>query len=355
MGKLPHPSKSPHEDIQTKPESTFSQYLHIPVELTSHLSSRDEDRFWFENRAVNSSLSYTLPHFITKVRIKKAPKDSWTPFEENPYTDKSLYKSSHSLDLDFTLNEKEQTRFITFFKFLKNFFKIPGQYEISSQNNFPKSTGIASSASSFCALTFATYKLSQEKSLLDKEKFKLITKQTLANLSRAGSGSSCRSFFSPWCIWSNYKIYLFSNSFEYLDHQLILIDSGQKKISSSLAHKKVKTSPKFKDRPKRAEKRMNALKSALTLGDWKSCFEITKEEFLDMHSLFESSQPSFSYQNKTSLQVIDLIDYFWKKREEGPLITMDAGANIHLLYRRNQKELKLEINKKLSNLKLLSS
>ena len=358
MGKLSHPSnssKSRYKNIQTKPESSFSHYLHIPMELTAHLPSWAEDRFWFENRAVNPSLSYTLPHFVTQVQIKKSSIDRWTPFATNPFKNQTLYQSSHQLDLDFTLSEKEQTRFITFFKFLKSFFKIPGQYEISSQNNFPQSTGIASSASSFCALTFAAYKLAQEKSLLDKKNFQLITKQVLANLSRAGSGSSCRSFFSPWCIWSNYKIYLFSNSFERLEHQLILIDSGQKKISSSLAHQKVKTSPQFKGRPERAEKRMSALKSALSLGDWKNCFKISREEFLDMHSLFESSQPPFSYQNKTSRQVIDLIDSFWKKRGDGPLMTMDAGANIHLLYRRNQKELKLELKKELSQLKFLSS
>ena len=201
----------------------------------------------------------------------------------------------------------------------------------------------------------AAYKLAIEKSLLEKKFFKLITKQTLANLSRAGSGSSCRSFFSPWCIWSNYKIYLFNNSFESLDHQLILTDSAAKKVSSSVAHKRVKTSPQFKDRPDRAIERMSALKSALSIGDWKCAFEVTKKEFLDMHSLFESSQIPFSYQNKTTLQIIDLIDYFWRKRKDGPLITMDAGSSIHLLYRRNQRNLKTEINKDLSKLKILSS
>ena len=357
MGKLPHPSKtkSRFQSIQSQPESSFSHFLYIPVELTNHLSAHDEDQFWFKNRAVNSSLSYTLPHFVTQVSIKKAPVDKWTPFEKNPFQDQSLYEKFPDIELDVLLSEEEQKRFLTFFKFLKNFFKIPGQYEISSQNNFPKSTGIASSASSFCALTFATYKLAQEKSLIDKKKIKLVTKQVLANLSRVGSGSSCRSFFSPWCIWNNYKIYLFSNSFENLDHQLILIDPGKKKVSSSLAHKKVITSPKFKGRPERAHHRMSALQSALKLGDWKSCFTISKEEFLDIHTLFESSQAPFSYRNAKTHKVIDLIDYFWKKRNDGPLITMDAGSNIHLLYRKNQRDLKIEINKSLSKLKLLSS
>jgi len=349
MGKQDRSSK--YKNLQSIPESSFSHYLFIPIELTSHLSSKDQNRFWFENRAVNPSLSYTLPHFVTQVRLKKAPIARWKPFEKSPFDERQRF--SHE-SLDNSLSQKEQDRFLSFFKFLKNFFKIPGHYEISSESNFPKSTGIASSASSFSALTFATYKLAQEKSLLEKQKQKLITRQVLANLSRVGSGSSCRSFFSPYCIWNNYKIYLFSNAFESLDHQLLLIDSDPKKISSSLAHQRVKTSPLFKARPDRALRRMNLLKSALSLGDWKSCYTTVKEEFLDMHSLFESSKTPFSYQNKNTVQVIDLIDYIWKKRGEGPLITMDAGSNIHLLYKNNQKKIKTEINQELSQLKLPS-
>ena len=347
MGKLDY--KSQPKEMPSQPESSFSQYLHIPIELSSHLSARDQDRFWFQNRAVNPSLSYTLPHFVTQVCLKKAPLDKWIPFENNPFK-QSQYFPYEKLNL----SQKEQERFVSFFKFLKRFFKIPGHYEISSENNFPKGGGMASSASSFAALTFATYKLAQEKSLLEKQKFNAITKQVLAHLSRVGSGSSCRSFFSPWCVWSSYQIYIFSNSFEKLDHQLILTQSAEKKISSSLAHEKVKTSPRFKNRPEKTLKRMNALKSALKLGDWESCFKLSKEEFLDMHSLFESSKPPFSYQNKNSLQVIDLIDDFWKKRKEGPIITMDAGSNIHLLYQTQQKAIKAEINKELKQFKVSS-
>ena len=360
MGKAPssyneiQATSKKSKNIQKKPESTFSHYLYLPIELINHLSPEDENSFWFKNMALNPSLSYTLPHFISKVKIEESSTDSWTPFKTNVFKQK-LYHSSHKLELNFSLSSKEQKKFLDFFKFLKAFFKIPGHYIISSQNNFPKSAGTASSASSFSALTIAVYNLAQDNSLLEKEKLRLVKKTILANLSRVGSGSSCRSFFSPWCIWDNYKVYSFDTPLGCLYHQLILVESKDKKISSSLAHERVNTSFKLSGRANRVYDRIHSLKTSLNLTDWKNCFKIVKEEFLDMHSLFESSQPAFSYQNKKTEKVISFINDFWKKRGDGPLITMDAGPNIHLLYRKDQKNMRLEVLKSLSEFTILSS
>ena len=80
MGKIQHPcnqaqdkNSSPlleTEQLQQSPETTFSQYLHIPIDIASHLSKEDEELFWFKNLAVNSSLSYTLRHLATAVLIE---------------------------------------------------------------------------------------------------------------------------------------------------------------------------------------------------------------------------------------------------------------------------------------------
>ncbi|MBC6416046.1 MAG: hypothetical protein GDA46_06640 [Bdellovibrionales bacterium] len=359
MGKKDFPESSQKavlDSLQNKPESTFSNYLYIPLTLLKHLTSELEDRFWFENMSLNPSLSWTLSHFISQVKIEESfERDTWKAFENNVFEKKKLYQSSHKLNFKFKLSLKEQKRFLDFFYFLKKALKIPGYYQISSQNNFPKSTGIASSSSSFSALTMATYKLALDKSLLEKDKFRLIKKQFLAHLSRVGSGSSCRSFFSPWCLWDNYKIYSFETPFSSLSHQLILIELTDKKISSSLAHQRVKTSSQFSSRAERAFERLNSLKTSFNLKDWSSCFSIVKEEFLDMHSLFESSLPAFSYQNEHSQKVIDFIKDFWKKRKDGPLMTMDAGSNVHLLYRKDQKNMRVEILKSLSEFNILTS
>ena len=344
------------DQIQSSPETTFSNYLHIPVDFASHLSKKEEELFWFKNQAINPSLSYTLKHFVTAVQIEPAGyKDSWKAFKEDPFKNKKLYHSSKKQSVDSELSQSEQKKFLDFFKFLKNFFLIPGYYTISSKNNFLRSIGSASSASSFSALTLAVYKLAKEKTNLEKNKFRRIKSNELAHLSRVGSGSSCRSFCEPWCIWDAYKVYTFKNSWDYLLHQLVIVDNQGKKVSSTTAHQNIETSPQFSGRGKRANKRLVALQTSFNLGDWKSCFKICYEEFLDMHFLFESSKPSFSYKTEETQKVLECINQYWKKNKDGPLVTMDAGPNVHLLYRPDQKACREDISKKLSDFTILSS
>ena len=363
MGKVDHPCNqsskqnkaNSSESIQTTqlqkpPETTFSQYLHIPIDLGSHLSKTDEENLWFKNLAVNASLSYTLKHFVTTVQIESGDgKDKWQSFKEDPFKNKKLYHSSKPIHLNSSLSQMDQKKFLEFFIFLKRFFLIPGYYTVSSQNNFPKSIGSASSASSFSALTLAVYKLAREKSSLKPEKFKSIKAQELAHLSRVGSGSACRSLFAPWCLWEGYKIHSFECSWNRLLHQFVIVDSKNKKIDSTQAHQRVKTSPQFAQRADRANKRLHALKASLNLEDWKKCFQLCYEEFLDIHSLFESSKPSFSYKTEDTQKILKEVVHFWKQRQDGPLITMDAGSNVHLFYRNNQQEHKKEIFQKLSS------
>jgi diphosphomevalonate decarboxylase len=59
-----------------------------------------------------------------------------------------------------------------------------------------------------------------------------------------------------------------------------------------------------------------------------------------MHALFETSSPSFGYiQSKTRL-VLAEIEKFRKANGDGPIATIDAGPNVHLLWRKDQDELR---------------
>ena len=128
------------------------------------------------NRPANSSLSYTLDHLVTEVRIEDgAGHDQWLPLMEGRF----------SADV----SEAGQRRFLEFFAEIKRVFKISGFYRLHSGNNFPSDCGLASSASSFAALTKATYELSKDKGQGPNR-----SDAELSRLSRQGSGSSCRSF-----------------------------------------------------------------------------------------------------------------------------------------------------------------
>jgi len=59
-----------------------------------------------------------------------------------------------------------------------------------------------------------------------------------------------------------------------------------------------------------------------------------------MHALFETSRPSFGYMTSGSLEVLRGVKQLtWEKSGDGPLVTMDAGPNVHLLYRNHKNGL----------------
>lgn len=272
------------------------------------------------NRPTNPSFSYTLSHFITEVQITEAKTDGWEPLEK-----KGFY---------VRLSDHGKTRFLDFFEKLKAQFHIKGKYLIRSANNFPSDCGLASSASSFAALTKAVYNLAEEKGDVRK-----LSARELSKIARTGSGSSCRSFFAPWAAWQDEGAEELELPYQDLIHQVAVIEESEKLVSSSEAHKRITSSLLFHNRPERAEERMKVLIKGLRDQDWKSAFEITWQEFWDMHALFETSQPSFGYMAAGSVEVLNMARQFWMTEGDGPLVTMDAGPNVHLLYRSDQKEL----------------
>ena len=282
------------------------------------------------NLPLNASLSYTLDHFITKVRITKTDglADKWRALE-----DKATLK--------IMLSQQSMSRFLQFFGVLKKVFQVPGFYLVESANNFPADAGLASSASSFCALTQASHKMALDCSILPEEDRKW-TPAFLSTLSRKGSGSSCRSFFRPYALWEGEGACKIEFPFSKLTHQLIMTDHKKKSVSSSLSHERIVQSPLFKGRVQRAETRLLDLMSALREQDWKTCFKITWEEFQDLHHLYESV--GIMYQNNKSRAVLKNLKAFWKNHKDGPLVTMDAGSAVHLLYRPDQKQMAKHIS-----------
>ncbi|MEO0335020.1 MAG: diphosphomevalonate decarboxylase, partial [Pseudomonadota bacterium] len=246
-------------------------------------------------------------------------KDHWEPLLQEGWTAP-------------TLDEKGQTRFLSHFEKLKTHFHIAGNYKLMSANNFPSDCGIASSASSFAALTLAAWALAKTRKSENSD----ISMQELSSLSRQGSGSSCRSLFTPWALWRHDYAEPVSGLPVRLEHQVIILNDDKKEVSSSEAHRRVTTSPIFEGRVERAESRLEELLGSLQSGDWKTTSEICLEEFEDMHRLFETSEPAFSYRTSESREVVQMVQDLWRDQGDGPAPTMDAGANVHLIWRPDQ-------------------
>lgn len=300
------------------------------------------------NRSANASLSWTLDHLKTRVRVKwedgHAVKHLW-----RPWTD-SHSKNWHSPILSVAgkerylrhadrclarINEHQGASLR-----LKSGSSTNGTLIVESANGFPSDCGLASSASSFAALTLAIAKL------LDFDTEKTENRIWLAGLSREGSGSSCRSLFSPWSIWNHEGASAVEGlpSRKNIRHIAIIVDEQKKSVSSSEAHVRVTTSALFKGRIERAEERLRILLDCLKrsgsatdgVSAWNRAANTVWAESWDMHALFETSNPPFGYFVPETVTVLNMLrevsEHSMKAGNRMPIVTMDAGPNVHALF-----------------------
>lgn len=276
------------------------------------------------NMPTNTSISFTLNNLRSFVELEStdASHDSWQP----------LTRAQGRSLTPLTLSAHGADRFLKHLQMMKKEFGFAGSFIVRSANDFPSDCGLASSASSFAALTKVA-----ARALADLTARAEPDLATVADLSRRGSGSSCRSFFAPWSIWrrdgSVGDVEALSD-LAVVRHLVVVVDDEKKAVSSSEAHKRVVTSLLFTGRAERAEQRCKDLVEALATRNWRSAFETSWAEFFDMHALFETSRPSFGYMTSASHEVVQTVRrLFWMNGEaSGPLVTMDAGANVHLLF-----------------------
>ena len=275
-----------------------------------------------QNLPTNISLSYTVEYLRTTVELELADTDSWQPLAGVEF---------YPLDL----SDQAKERYLRHLAFLKKQFACEAAFTVRSANNFPASCGIASSASSFAALTrcFASAIIQMKKGDAN------VSVKRLSDLSRQGSGSSCRSFYSPWSKWDDEGASEEHLPYKDLVHMVVVCGAEEKDVSTSQAHKRVSSSKLFVGRPERATQRYHELVSSLKHQAWKSAHAIAWAEFWDMHSLFETSQVPFGYMNAGSLKVLSAVRRLWTEHGDGPIVTMDAGPNVHLFFRSEQSTL----------------
>lgn len=212
--------------------------------------------------------------------------------------------------------------------------------ELRTANTFPASSGIASSASGFAALTLATAVLMAD----EPSELKRVyvgspdLRAALASLSREGSGSSCRSFEGPFVAWEGDRARkLPSDAIPELAHFVLLVSSQAKAVPSSEAHKRVLTSPLWEGRIQRANERFVQLLAAIGRGDMKLIAMHTFREAWEMHSLFHTANPPFSYFEPGTMGVLNFLAPF-VEGEKPPIVTLDAGPNAHLFVPYDDRE-----------------
>ena len=289
------------------------------IALIKYMGKKDDKT----NTPINPSLSYTLNNLQSSVELAthSGKKDFWEPLEipgAKP----------------FTLTEAAQTRFLLHLARIKETFEYSGAFVVRSSNHFPTGSGLASSASSFAALTKCAFL-----ALCELTNTPLPSVEIQARMSQQGSGSSCRSFFSPWALWRDDTVGAIDLPYNQLLHQVILISKEEKKVLSSQAHQLIRSSKFYETRSQRAEHNLKLLLLAFQAQDWENAYHICFREFQDIHQLFATCATPFTYINEQSKAALKTLQEFWEREGDGPLVTMDAGPNIHILYRPDQTDL----------------
>lgn len=226
---------------------------------------------------------------------------------------------------------------------------LKGKYVIKTENTFPHSSGIASSASGFGAIAKCLMELDQQFSGLQDSDFKL---RKASFLARLGSGSACRSLYDGLVVWGATKEVEDSSDlyalqypndqiheiFKHFNDWVLLIHEGEKSVSSTVGHSLMNTNPYAERRFQEAHENFAVLKEILKTGDMQNFIKLVEHEALTLHAMMMMSDPAFILMKTGTLAVINKI---WDYRKETGLplfFTLDAGANVHLLFPANSKE-----------------
>jgi diphosphomevalonate decarboxylase len=198
---------------------------------------------------------------------------------------------------------------------------------VSTVNNFPVGSGIASSASGFAALALAA-SVAYGLNLSEKD---------LSRLARRGSGSACRSVPSGFVEWqagtSDDDSYAFTIApLEHWDlvDLIAIVDKSHKKTGSTEGHQLAYTSPFQHSRVEDAPRRLQICRQALLERNFVSFASVVELDCLMMHAVMMTSTPDLLYWKPATLEVIQKVTSL---RAQGLPVcyTIDAGANVHIL------------------------
>lgn len=285
----------------------------------------------------NPSISITLDKAHTKMEVEFLKKET-----ELDKVEIDFYFEGVANDKFAAKIQKYLDSIVVELPFLTHY-----SLKIHSENTFPHSSGIASSASSMSALAMCLCDI--ERVLLKDEVNELDYMKKASHLSRLGSGSACRSIIKEMGVWGECEVAESSNEYavEFSDFHPIfkdirdsvaIISSGEKAVSSRAGHALMNNHPFAQTRFESARDNLKTLLKALKEGDFDTFCEITEIEALELHGLMMNSRPSYILMRPNTLAAIERIRDFRKATGTKLCFTLDAGPNVHILFPKTEEE-----------------
>lgn len=265
------------------------------------------------NLPTTSSLSMTLDKFYTRTSVA---------FDHQAFEDRLI------------LNEVEVDpgRVHKFLNIFRTEIADFGPVRVTSTNYVPTAAGLASSASSFAALTGAM------SSLL---KLDLLPSQ-MTRYARRGSGSASRSIFGNFAIWNKGEDDETSYAESFLNEDIGLsmivaeVSAESKKMSSTKGMQLAQLSPDYAGWVAHSAQQLEDMKGALLRSDIEQVGLIAQDNSLAMHALNRTCPEPFDYFTDKTRELIAFVEDCYKA---GLLafVTIDAGPNVKIITSRSQE------------------
>ncbi len=274
----------------------------------------------------NASISWTLSNLFAKTTVSQ--------------------EMASSLEVDFYLDGQLKENFVPKIKqFLDRIIPLAPElnnrkYTIHSTNNFPHGAGIASSAAGFGALALCFAEL-EGKFVSSSEEFYA----RASEFARLGSGSACRSVYALPAVWGHHNdipgssdIHAVPFPFEIHENlknwmdAVLIIDDGEKSVSSTEGHDLLKNHPYAEARFKQANTNLTRISECFVSGDVDTFMKIVESEALQLHAMMMSSEPYYLLVKPNTLAAIEKVWAFRRQTNTPVCFTLDAGANVHVLF-----------------------
>ena len=228
-------------------------------------------------------------------------------------------------------------RIVTYMPFIKDY-----AFTIDTTNSFPHSSGIASSASGFSALAACLMEIEREMNPAMTQK---AFDQKTSFIARLGSGSGCRSLKGPLVVWGEHPEikgssdifgitypYKLHPVFENYQDAILLVDQGEKQVSSTVGHNLMNNHPYAPSRFNQAIENLSSLIPVLENGDLEKFISLVESEALSLHAMMLTSSPYFILMKPNTLKIIEAIWQYRRETHVPVCFTLDAGANVHVLF-----------------------
>jgi diphosphomevalonate decarboxylase len=290
-------------------------------------------KYWgkYENQIpANPSISFTLNSSYTTTSLSWEAKEKTDDF-------------SFELFFEGKAEESFKPKIEAYFKRVHHLLPFLSEFHftIETSNTFPHSSGIASSASGLSALSLCMASLAKSLNIPHDEDFYRFA----STLSRLGSGSASRSVYGNLVVWGKHALIENSSDhfavpytgevhpvFENFQDYILLVDKGEKKVSSTVGHGLMNNHPYAMKRFEQAHTNLNKLKSILAEGDLEAFGNLVESEALTLHGMMLTSNPYFILMKPNTLRIIEEIWAFREETKTPVYFTLDAGANVHMLF-----------------------